>query len=98
MKIEQRPSANFYNLKYPAEMLVLHTTLGSFEGSVNYLQRKNNPSAHFVIGREGQIAQLVQLDKGAWHAGRISKPSVRAKAVFRKYAWGAYINPNKYCW
>lgn len=98
MNIEQRPSSNFYDLEYPADIIVLHTTLGSFEGTIAHLSRPNNPSSHFVIGRLGQIAQLVQLDKGAWHAGRINNPNKRAKTVLKKTIWGNYKNPNKYSW
>ena len=98
MDIKQRPSPNFYNLLEPAYISILHTTLGSFEGAISHLTKRGNPSAHFVIGRLGRIAQLVQLDKGAWHAGRISNPSQRAKAVCRKSIWGRVKNPNKYSW
>ena len=27
-------------------------------------------SAHFVVGKDGEVAQLVPLTKQAWHAGR----------------------------
>lgn len=98
MKITQRPSPNFYKLLEPAYISILHTTLGSFEGAISHLSKRGNPSSHFVIGRLGQIAQLVQLNKGAWHAGRVSKPSARAKAVCRKTLWGSVKNPNRYSW
>ncbi len=98
MNIIQRPSPNFYDLLEPAYISILHTTLGSFEGAIEHLTTKGNPSAHFVIGRLGQIAQLVSLDKGAWHAGAIYRPSQRAKAVCRKTAWGKLKNPNRYSW
>ncbi len=98
MNIKQRPSPNFYSLEYPADIIVLHATLGSFEGTIEHFLKVNNPSSHFVIGRLGQIAQLVQLDKGAWHAGRINNPNKRAKAVLKKTIWGNYENPNRYSW
>lgn len=98
MEIIQRPSPNFYDLWYPADIIVLHTTLGSFEGALSYLSKIGNPSAHFTIGRLGQIVQLVSLDKGAWHAGRIKNPSERAKAVLKKNLWSGFKNPNRHSW
>lgn len=98
MNIQQRPSPNYYSLEYPVNIAVLHMTLGAFEGAIQHLSVPNNPSAHFVIGRLGEIAQLVSLDKGAWHAGRISNPSARGRAVLRKTVWGSWKNINKYSW
>lgn len=54
------------------DFLVMHFTAGSsYDSSIVHL---TNPaakaSAHLVIGRNGQITQLVPFDKVAWHAGR----------------------------
>ena len=52
--------------------LVMHFTAGSsFESSVSALTSPDlKASAHLVIGRDGaSVAQLVPLNKGAWHAG-----------------------------
>lgn len=51
--------------------LIMHYTAGvSLESSVSWL---SNPvaeaSAHFVIGRDGRIVQMVELNRRAWHAG-----------------------------
>ena len=51
--------------------LVMHYTAGrSFDTSVSWLC---NPlakaSAHLVIGRDGEVAQLAPFDRIAWHAG-----------------------------
>jgi N-acetyl-anhydromuramyl-L-alanine amidase AmpD len=50
--------------------IVIHVAEGSFAGTVAWLQ---NPSAHasanFVVGREGEVQQLVPLHDIAWHAG-----------------------------
>ncbi len=53
------------------EHLVMHFTKGaSAESSIQWLL---NPaaraSAHLVIGRDGDITQLVEFNKKAWHAG-----------------------------
>jgi hypothetical protein len=60
---------------------VIHYTAGGYEGSVSWLVSPNSEvSAHYVVGRDGRIAQLCPLNYVAWHAGR---------------SWGA-TNPNRY--
>jgi len=98
MNIRQVPSPNFYDLTDNPHILVLHTTLGAFNGAVEHLtSTKTGVSAHYVFGRnEGEIAQLVTLDKGAWHAGVISNPSARGKKAMKRDAFWNFQNPNKY--
>jgi len=96
MNIEKRPSPNFYDLDEKAYIIILHTTLGSYEGTIQELTKRGNPSAHFVIGRDARVARLVPMGFGAWHAGVINNPSIRAKAVCRKNIWGQIKNPNRY--
>jgi len=52
--------------------LVLHYTAGrSARQSINWLTSPHaRASAHLVIGRDGQITQLVPFNREAWHAGR----------------------------
>jgi N-acetylmuramoyl-L-alanine amidase len=54
-----------------ADTIVIHYTGGSnFQSSVDHLcSEKAKASAHLVIGREGQVTQLVPFDTIAWHAG-----------------------------
>lgn len=81
-------------------VIVLHFTLGSYNGAVSWLMNANRPnrsSAHFVIGRkEGEITQLVKITDTAWHAGVISNPNDRAKRVMKKNLDGSWVNPNQY--
>lgn len=51
--------------------LVMHYTAGrSFESSVTYLCKPEaKASAHLVVGRAGEVAQLAPFDRIAWHAG-----------------------------
>ena len=52
------------------DRIVVHTTEGSFASSVLWLQnRRAEASAHYVVGRAGQVAQLVRERDIAWHAG-----------------------------
>jgi len=80
--------------------IVLHFTLGAYNGAVSWLLNANRPnrsSSHFVIGRnQGEITQLVKLADIAWHAGGISNPNERAKKVMLKNLDGSFVNPNQY--
>lgn len=51
--------------------LVMHYTAGgSVQSAVNTLTNPDvKASAHLVIGRQGEIVQLVDFDRIAWHAG-----------------------------
>lgn len=57
--------------KIVPELVVMHYTAGvRFENAVRWLcNPRAKASAHFVIGRDGKIAQLVPCDRRAWHAG-----------------------------
>jgi N-acetyl-anhydromuramyl-L-alanine amidase AmpD len=98
--IQKLPTVNKYDLDEPAYIIILHTTLGSYDSAVDWLrnQRGQNPnsSAHFVVGRLGETAQLAELNEGTWHAGRVFNPSFAAKNVCRKDIFGRVQNPNKY--
>lgn len=54
------------------DYIVIHYTAGSSaEASIRWLcNTKAKASAHVVIGRDGEITQLVNFNKVAWHAGR----------------------------
>ena len=62
---------NARRLEGPA-MIVLHYTAGtSAESSALFLTRPDvSASAHVVIGREGEVFQLVPFNIEAWHAGK----------------------------
>lgn len=81
-------------------VVVLHFTLGSYNGAVSWLMNANRPnrsSAHFVIGRnQGDAVQLVKVTDIAWHAGAVSNPSERARRVMKKNLDGTWTNPNQY--
>jgi N-acetyl-anhydromuramyl-L-alanine amidase AmpD len=56
---------------YPINYVVIHTTQGSYSGTVNWFQ---NPaasvSAHYVLrSSDGAITQMVREKDIAWHAG-----------------------------
>lgn len=52
-------------------MLVLHATVGSYASAHSWLLNPvSKVSSHYLISKLGHIAQLVDDDHAAWHAGR----------------------------
>jgi len=107
MKITNKPTPNVYGLDGVPVAIVLHTTLGSIEGAVEWLrmtpeERRRRTgtasysSAHAVIGRHGEVVELAPVDKGTWHAGAVSNPSKRAKDIIPRTLLGGLKNPNKH--
>lgn len=70
-EITRHPSPNFDDRRFPVSMLVLHYT-GMQTGEAA-LDRMCDPeasvSAHYMVWESGEIVQLVDEDKRAWHAG-----------------------------
>ncbi len=106
MKIQHKLTPNVYELDGAPLAIVLHTTLSSFESAVDWLRttpaqrqkrygKRTYSSAHAVFGRNGEIAELAPVNRGTWHAGGISNPSRRAKAILPKTLLGNLKNPNK---
>jgi N-acetyl-anhydromuramyl-L-alanine amidase AmpD len=64
---------NYTEAKRPEgaiRFIVIHVSEGSFLGTVSWLRDpKAHASANFVVGRKGQVEQLVPLHDIAWHAG-----------------------------
>lgn len=65
------PSPNVGGVLTKPSLIVLHYTAGrNVTSSVEWLcNPKAKASAHFVVGRAGEVFQLVALDRVAWHAG-----------------------------
>lgn len=61
-----------YNRAWPTSVthVVMHHTAGSWDSVVNeFTSGSRHVSAHFLVGRDGRVAQFVSLDDIAWHAG-----------------------------
>lgn len=51
--------------------IVVHATVEpTTEGTMNiFLDPAKKVSAHFVVGRDGRVVQMVRVEQRAWHAG-----------------------------
>ena len=67
--VEQRASPNF-DARRPNFVIIHHTTNATVEESLRTLTDPvRRVSAHYLIGRDGRIIQLVEETARAWHAG-----------------------------
>lgn len=65
-----KQSPNYRKNLTPKYVILHYTGNNLFESAINTLTNKENDvSAHFVVGRGGELAQLVELDDVAFHAG-----------------------------
>ena len=66
---EQRPSPNF-DVRRPNFVIIHHTSDKTAEEALNVLtDPARKVSAHYLIGRDGRLFQLVDEGTRAWHAG-----------------------------
>jgi N-acetylmuramoyl-L-alanine amidase len=92
------PSPNFDDRTLPVTMLVLHYT--GMQDAASAIARLTNAeakvSAHYLIAEDGQIVQMVDEDKRAWHAGRsywrgltdVNSASIGIEIVNPGHEWG----------
>jgi N-acetylmuramoyl-L-alanine amidase len=72
MDVTFRPSPNFDERALPVSMIVLHYTgMPDAESAIDRLTSPDaRVSAHYVVTETGEVLQLVDEEKRAWHAGR----------------------------
>ena len=69
-KFVKSPNFDSTKLRETAFVIMHYTGGASFASSVTWLANPaSQVSAHLVIGRNGEVAQLVPFDFCAWHAG-----------------------------
>jgi N-acetylmuramoyl-L-alanine amidase len=52
------------------DVIVVHVAQGSYSGTISWFKKsRSNVSAHYVVSREGKVAQCVRNEDIAWHAG-----------------------------
>lgn len=67
------PSPNFTTgRRRPISAVIVHYTGSiSIEGTISWFQQKaSKVSAHYVVGRDGRVVQMVHDGDTGWHAGR----------------------------
>jgi N-acetyl-anhydromuramyl-L-alanine amidase AmpD len=52
-------------------MVIVHVAQGSYSGTISWFKYgPSNVSAHYVVARDGRVAQCVRNEDIAWHAGK----------------------------
>lgn len=66
-----RPSPNYNERKTPLDMIIIHyTDMASAQDALERMcDAASEVSAHYLIGKDGQIYQMVKDEMRAWHAG-----------------------------
>lgn len=94
MRFVQSPyhsSRNNYNI----DLVVIHTTVGYYEGTINYFKSNTRKvSAHYVVKEDGaEVTQMVDEARAAHHAGITYNPTEK---YIKRYSNGDIVNPNFY--
>lgn len=105
------PSPHYNNRPEAIDTIVIHyTSGGTLKGSVAWFGNpKSKVSAHYIIGIDGKVIQMVKDENRAWHAGESSLYGAHNVNDFsigiELVNWGIIkqaISPNGtiryYCW
>ncbi|GAB4283910.1 MAG: hypothetical protein Kow0081_0770 [Candidatus Dojkabacteria bacterium] len=61
---------------YHPEAIVIHIAEGWIGGAYSWFNNPNSQaSAHYMVGKSGNVWQFVDDNNTAWHAGGVNKPS-----------------------
>lgn len=77
MNIIQKKSPNFWAGRkgYRPEGVVIHIMDGTLVGTDSWFANPaSQVSAHYGVGRTGEVHQYVKEEDTAWHAGRVDAP------------------------
>lgn len=93
MNIVQKSTANRSSRgSYKPLYIVWHIAEGTYNGTVTWEQNpQSQTSSHFVLGKGGEVTQLVPLDMAAWTQGVVKSPT---HAYVKAHSG---VNPNLYC-
>jgi len=87
-----KTSPNFWSGRkgYKPEAVVIHIMDGTLAGTdAWFADPASQVSAHFGIGKNGEVHQYVKDEDSAWHAGRIDNPDWKIIKLNN-------VNPNLY--
>ncbi len=96
MEILNIPSPNFSSGRkgYRPEAIVIHIMEGTLNGTDSWFKNpQSKVSAHYGIGKSGEVHRYVQETDTAWHAGRVNAPEWK---LIKPASSGGFINPNYY--
>jgi N-acetylmuramoyl-L-alanine amidase len=55
----------------PKFLIIHYTANGSLAGTIKHFQKSDSSaSAHLIIGHDGEIVQMVDFNRKAWHVGK----------------------------
>jgi N-acetylmuramoyl-L-alanine amidase len=77
LPIEWHPSPNFERGRGGETpcAIVVHTTAGGWDGALDWFSRpESGVSAHYLVGLDGRVVQLVDEGDTARHCGRVRDP------------------------
>jgi len=96
MNIIKKPCPNYSvgRLGYRPEAIVIHVMDGTLTGTDSWFANPQSAvSAHYGVGKNGEIHNYVDEENTAWHAGRINAPVWK---LIKRAANGGFVNPNCY--
>lgn len=96
MNIVNKPSPNFLpgRKRFKPEAIVIHIMQGTLYGTDSWFQSPiSKLSAHYGIGKKGEVHQYVNEKDTAYHAGRVNAPTW---GLIKMAENGLYINPDYY--
>ena len=81
--------------QFRPEAVVIHIMDGSLIGTDSWFNdAKSHVSAHYGVGKKGEVHQYVKEADSAFHAGTVESP--KWTLIKRKGAGSGFINPNFY--
>ena len=76
MPIERLASPYYHRRLSRVDTLVIHTTEGALASAIGWFRRNpDEVSAHYLIGKDGRIVQMVDERFAAQHAGEVTAPA-----------------------
>ncbi|MGH2956417.1 MAG: glycosyltransferase [Solirubrobacterales bacterium] len=78
IEVERCPTPNLTHGRagHRPRGIIVHTTAGSYESAVSWFSRRESGvSSHYLVALDGRVAQFVEEEDTARHAGRVLDPT-----------------------